>query len=82
MKEIKQFLTTRKRNYQVAFGGASGDAVLRDLARFCRADETTFHIDARTSSLLEGRREVWLRIMKHLNLTPDEMVRYFNPQGD
>jgi hypothetical protein len=80
--DIRQFLTTRKRNYQTVFGGVAGGEVLRDLAKFCRADETTFHADARASALMEGRREVWLRITKHLNLTPDQLVQYFNPQGE
>lgn len=80
--DIRQFLTTRKRNYQTAFTGVGGEAVLVDLARFCRADESTFNTDPRISALMEGRREVWLRITKHLNLSPDELARYFNPTGE
>lgn len=47
--------------------------VLRDLARFCRAHRSTFHPDARVHAMLEGRREVWLRIVENLNLTEDEL---------
>lgn len=47
--------------------------VLADLARFCRAHESTFHADARLHAVLEGRREVWLKIEKMLNLSPDEL---------
>lgn len=82
MMEIRQFLTNRKRNYQTTFAGVGGEAVLADLARFCRADESTFNTDARVAALMEGRREVWLRITKHLNLSPDELARYFNPTGE
>ncbi len=82
LADTLRFLTTRKRNYQTTFAGVGGQAVLADLARFCRADETTFDTDPRVSALLEGRREVWLRITKHLNLTPDELVQYFNPTGE
>lgn len=82
IKTVKEFLTSRKRNYQTAFKSVAGEMVLEDLARFCRADETTFHTDGRVSALMEGRREVWLRITKHLNLTPDELVKYFNPKGE
>jgi len=81
-KDPKQLLTTRKRNYQGAFKGVDGDAVLEDLATFCRADRSTFHMNARLEGVLQGRREVWLRITKHLNLTPNELVRYFNSTGD
>lgn len=47
--------------------------VLEDLAEFCRATESTFHADARTHALLEGRREVWLHITKHLNLSSQRL---------
>lgn len=50
--------------------------VLEDLAKFCRADESTFHPDSRIHATLEGRREVWLRIQNFLKLTPDELVNY------
>lgn len=46
--------------------------VLEDLARFCRANESCFHADVRIHANLEGRREVFLRIMENLQLTPDE----------
>lgn len=47
--------------------------VLKDLAKFCRAFDTTFHENERAHALIEGRREVWLRIQNHLNMTPDEL---------
>lgn len=49
--------------------------VLADLARFCRAHETTFSADPRLHAALEGRREVWLRIVNHLNLSHDELFQ-------
>ena len=82
LDKVRDFLITRKQAYQRTFTGNSGERVLEDLARFCRADESTFHTDPRVEGIMQGRREVWLRISKHLNLTPDEMVRYFNPNGD
>lgn len=60
--------------YEATFSSASAAIVLRDLARFCRADETTFHPDARTHAVLEGRREAWLRINQFLTLTPAEIT--------
>lgn len=47
--------------------------VLRDLAKFCRAYESTFHPDPRVHAVLEGRREVWLRIQEYLELSVDEV---------
>lgn len=47
--------------------------VLMDLARFCRAHQSTFHADPRLHAVLEGRREVWLKIQENLNLSIDEI---------
>ena len=48
--------------------------VIADLARFCRADVSTFRADPREHAALEGRREVWLRIREHIDLPLDELV--------
>lgn len=63
------------------------EAVLYDLARFCRAHDSTFHSDQRIHAVLEGRREVWLRIMENLKMTPDEIydlhrIREFIPEKE
>lgn len=47
--------------------------VLEDLAKFCRAHDSTFHTDARVHATLEGRREVWLRIQEYLSLDIEEI---------
>lgn len=76
LQQLMARLHSRKRNFQLAFGTPAGKAVLRDLARFCRAHETTIHPtqDARTHAMLEGRRQVWLRISEHLTFTPEELA--------
>ncbi len=51
--------------------------VLDDLARFCRSQESTFHPDGRVHAVLEGRREVWLRIQAHLNLDPESLAKMY-----
>jgi hypothetical protein len=51
------------------------ETVLRDLAKFCRANESTFAKDPRAHAVLEGRREVWLRIQQYLRLTEDELYQ-------
>lgn len=69
-------LRKRKANYQLVFGSPAGQEVLKDMARFCRAAETTIHPmqNARTHAMLDGRRQVWLRIYEHLNFTPEELL--------
>lgn len=73
LKRAKLLLSSKKRAYDLTFDGVHGQQVLSDLAKFCRATETTFHSDQRLHAVLEGRREVFLRIQKYLQLTPDQL---------
>ena len=73
LAKLRVALGDRRYAYQTTFKGPLADVVLRDLARFCRAHESTFHVDPRAHAVAEGRREVWLRIQNHLKLTPDEL---------
>ena len=64
----------RRASYRQTFNTESGKRVLADLKRFCRANAPTADINnERATYLLEGRREVWLRIQAHLNLTDEEI---------
>lgn len=76
-RETLNFLVNRKRSYQLVFRSPAGREVLRDLAKFCRANQSTFHADARAAAALDGRREVYLRILQHLKLTPEELYDTF-----
>ena len=69
-EKIKLFLSRRRLSYRQVFNPESEatKVVLKDLCDFCRAQDSTFHADPRLHAVLEGRREVWLRITKHLNL--------------
>lgn len=69
----RDYLTRRAQAYRAAFEGPGGKLVLADLARFCRATQSTFHPDQRMSDVLVGRQEVWLRLQEHLQLTDDEL---------
>lgn len=71
------FLKRRKANYQLALKSPAGQEVLIDLAKFCRANETCFNADPRMHAVLEGRREVWLRIQQHLNLSTPELFSLY-----
>jgi hypothetical protein len=82
LDKIKDFLVTRGQAYRNTFSGVYGERVLADLAGFCRANESTFAPDPRVEGILQGRREVWIRISKHLNLSEAQVHAYFNPQGE
>jgi hypothetical protein len=73
--DAKALLNQRKRAYELTFNTESNSVktVLQDLAEFCRAGESTFHTDPRIHAALEGRREVWLRIQKYIQSSPDEL---------
>ena len=80
--ELKRlaFHTERKRNYQQTFGNPIGQEVVRDLIVFCRAKETcVVPGDRDRTYVLEGRREVWLRIEDYLTLTPEDLREKYRP---
>lgn len=82
---IVDFLRGRRRNYQLVFGSPAGLEVLKDLARFCRVYDTTISSAGHTE-MLEGRRQVFLRITQHLNLSSEELAVLYRAhipsQGD
>lgn len=71
-----RFLRKRRLAYQLAFNlkHPAAQTVLADLARFCRASEEIISTDAAKMAYLEGRRSVWLRIQRHLHLTPEQLM--------
>lgn len=79
LERARSFLFRRRYAYQKVFDRENVylEEVLKDLARFCRAHETTFNSDPRAHALAEGRREVWLRIANHLNLSEDELWKLY-----
>jgi len=76
-EKARAFLKERQHNYRTTFNTPTGELVLKDLAKFCRAHETTFHENDRAHVLAEGRREVWLRIQQHLKMTDEEIWALF-----
>jgi hypothetical protein len=78
-QRIREFVVRRSTAYRITFpkGGRASDVVLADLARFCRAHCSTFHPDPHVAARLDGRREVWLRIVEHLNLSSDELIALY-----
>lgn len=79
-----KIMTDRKRAYQIVFNTPAGEAVLIDLTPYCREKETCVAaqnskapIDIYRTFLLEGRRDVLLRIREHLELTPEQLVERY-----
>lgn len=73
----------RRRAYRAAFNNPEGRKVLADLRRFCRATLPTADVNnVQATYLLEGRREVWLRIQAHLQLTEDDVFKLIEDQNE
>jgi hypothetical protein len=73
---LADIMRDRQIAYRQVFGTPDSPAhklVLQDLNRFCRATDSTFHTDERVHCLLEGRREVVLRIHDYMTLSVDEL---------
>jgi hypothetical protein len=72
----QNYLFKRRRAYQHIFpkDDPAVQEVLTDLAKFCRAHAGTSSAKGdRASAVLDGRREVWLRIQHHLQLSEEEL---------
>jgi hypothetical protein len=70
------FLRYRQAAYRKTFENPEGRKVLADLRRFCRATQPTADVNnVNATFLLEGRREVYLRILSHLHLTEEDVVQ-------
>ena len=66
----------RAKAYRNTFNNPEGRKVLADLRRFCRATQPTADVNnVNATFLLEGRREVFLRILSHLNLTDEDIIQ-------
>ena len=71
------FMRSRKQAYQLTFSTPHGSQMLTDLAKFCRANQSCWDPDPRVHAVLEGRREVFLRIASHLNLNHEQLNQLY-----
>jgi hypothetical protein len=79
---IKDALRHRSQAYRNVFISPPGEIVLQDLAKFCRAHETTEHpTHPERTHRLNGRREVWLHIQNELRLTDEQLWALYRPKG-
>jgi hypothetical protein len=86
-ESIRRAVFKRRQAYRGVFapGGLlspAAEIVMEDLRKFCRAttstvviNPTTGMVDERATFVAEGRREVWLRITQHLNISDADLYR-------
>ena len=82
-----EFIRRRRAAYRLAksanfeLAQPATQNMLIDLADFCRAAETSVvtdengRYDHERTLIMEGRREVWLRMQNHFNLTTQQLYR-------
>lgn len=77
-----QRLLRRRSHYRYVFlqTGSSGEAVLADLRRFCKAGEPALQLgngqtDIYATGMLAGRQEVFWRIASHLHLDDAQLLK-------
>ena len=80
LEDALAFLMSRQRAYITTFRNPVGEMVLKDLSKFCRAHESTYNVNERLEGIMQGRRDVWLRIAQHLNLSSDELWKLYGSQ--
>ena len=84
------FFKRRGVTYKLAANQPAFQDMLIDLGVFCRSNETCVvlddngKVDVERTLILEGRREVWLRIQNHTKLNAQQLFslytgRQFNP---
>lgn len=77
-----QRIVKRRSHYRQIFlqSGMSGDVVLADLRRFCKAGEPPLivgqdgHTDVYATGMAAGRQEVFYRIVSHLHLDDAKLL--------
>jgi hypothetical protein len=80
IERIQNWLLNKRRAYRAVFlrpEDKDGQRVLSDLASFCLAHTSRFHVDAREHARLEGRHEVWIHIRQTLDLTDQEFLELY-----
>jgi len=77
--QLYEQVRRRKQSY-LQFKGIGGAAFFADLANFCCANAVEIvkdeqgRLDKDAMLILVGRREVWLRIQNHFNLTSQQLL--------
>lgn len=81
--DLSRFFRSRQSAYKKTFNNPEGRKVLADLRRFCKATQPTADVNnVQTTYLLEGRREVFLRILSHLQLTDEDVYNLIEDSND
>lgn len=69
-------IITKSSDYKKCFESLEGQRVLKDLMNFCKYRDTSFiQGDPHSTAFNEGMRRVFLRVVKFLNMTEEELEK-------
>lgn len=73
--ELRAYIARRKRAYAAVFKKNDSDVqfVLNDLAAFAKAYQSRFHLNDRIQNVIEGRAEVYYRIVDYTRQDSDTL---------
>jgi hypothetical protein len=73
---IRRFIKGKEDAYRACLKTELGETVLADLRVFCNGTQSNFSTDALEMARMEGRREVFTRVMNYLNVDYSEYYKY------
>jgi hypothetical protein len=80
IRHAAEKLGFRQKAYQAVFAGSMLQLVLVDLAKYSNAFEADAeNVSDATLRRLQGRRDVFFRIVRHLKLSPLEIEQVYAP---
>lgn len=82
LERARLFLMRRRTAYLNTFKGPVARMVLKDLARFCSAADSTIDENPRVQEARDARREVWLRIQEHLHMGDEELWKLYHEKDE
>ncbi len=77
LERVLDLRNSRRAAYKGAFETDQGRKVLKDLKEFCGATQCSYNPshDVHVAIFKEGRREVWLHVMKQLRLAEEDIYK-------
>lgn len=74
--EVRKYVKGKEQAYRICLNNEAAKTVLADLRLFCNGTRTNFSSDALQMARMEGRREVFMRIMTFLKVDYEDIYNF------
>lgn len=71
-----KILKGKERAYRLSLGNESGKEVIADLRSYCNGTRSNFNSDPLEMARMEGRREVFMRIVNFMKIDYEQYYDY------